>query len=103
MTAKSVYLLSVFYNKIHTAELAKVKPILNSVSGGDHTALEYDSSSAAFAFTSDLSHKQLHQSLAPLVSENLRYLLVEIRAVVSTSMSQKALDWMAHRLTPGQR
>src|SRR5689334_19987076 len=100
---KPVYLLAVFYNKVNKSELGKVPPLLNSLSNGDYTAIEYNGSSASFAFTSELLDRQLHLSLKPIVSENLRYLLVELSSVVSTSISQKTVDWLHSRLTTGQK
>ena len=39
---KRVFLLSVFYNTVNRSELAKIPPLLNKLSGGDHIAIEFD-------------------------------------------------------------
>lgn len=74
-----------------------------ALSDGDYTALEYNGVSAAFSFTSELSHTQLSRSLEPVVSENLRFLLVELSAVVSTSISQASGDWISSRLPAARK
>lgn len=100
---KPVYLLTIFYNKIHEKELAKALPIVKWVSAGEFIRIEAESQTSTFAFTSSLPSEELVQAMSPLVGEHTRYLLVELNRVVATSISRTCIEWMAHRLPGGQK